>query len=1564
MSINELMKKLDSIGIKLFLKEGNLDIEAPRNVMTDELLIEIKNKKQEIIKLLQNEEMTSNRFKLSQIKRAEQREFYPVTNAQKRILVMHELDESKMNYQLINAILIEGSLDVDRLKTALEKVVDIHDSLRTAFVLKDNEYVQKIYEKVDIRLTECECEESDLRSEIKIFTKPMNLSKAPLLHVKLIKLGVDKYVFLINLHHIICDGTSITILIRDILTLYAGLDLPPAKIQYRDVALWQQEMKGTKAYKDQEEYWLNRFSDEIPALDLSADFISAGTISSEGGRLVFPIDSDLEQKIRMTAKSNHATIYMVLLAAYNILLHKYTGQDDIIVGSSITNRNHIDLQNVMGIMVNSLAMSNKPEGNKTFTNFLKEVRINALEAYKNQEYQFDDLVDKLRVEKDRNNNPLFGTMFEYHNLEKRKYEVSGLQISMLEIEDAAARFDIELNIIMNNSEMAGALYYSKKKFLKETMERLITHYIQILKQVTEEPNRRIKDINILLEKEKYQILTEFNQTRKELPIEKTVIDLFEKQVVLRPDSIAIECGNEKLTYLELSKKVDQTAEFLTLDLSLGKEELVAILMERSINMLVSILGVWKAGGSYVPIDVAYPKNRIQTILEDAGVRIVFSKRKYKNLVEEMQNNCSDLNRVLYVDWENRSEGMHSSESVNDKIYYGISELSRYGGRKVFNRSEPNSLAYVIYTSGSTGKPKGAMIEEIGMVNHLFSKINDLKLDSESVIAQNSSHCFDISVWQYISALIVGGKTIIYSNELVMEAEKFIDKVIHDKVTILEMVPSYLRILLDIMANKTLPFNSIRYLLVTGEVLPHPLVKRWLSKYPDIPLVNAYGPTEASDDITHNIIYEIPESKSISLGKPIQNLKIYIVNKSMQLCPIGIKGEIVVAGIGVGRGYLNNPKKTAEVFTTDPFCLTEKVRLYHTGDIGRWLPDGTIEYFSRVDDQVKIRGFRIELGEIERVMMQCKGVKEAAVVVKGRENIYAYVVLEGGKGISDIKLEIRNRLPDYMIPSHFIVMNKMPLTSNGKLNKKALLEHQTENLISYELETPMKETEEVLVKLYCKVLNLEKIGVTEDFFDLGGDSLKAIILISKIREQGWDIDIGTFFMEPTVRGIASNIEKAQDSDVPSCVEGEVSLMPIQKWFFEQNFTDSNYFNRSYLLYKRDGFDYNMLRTVFQAIWSHHDALRMTYRLEEGSIVPYILGLADCTPDLEIIETKECDLAVETEKANKSMDLHSGALMKIRVFRTESGDYLHFVVHRIIADSISIRIILEDFVLGCNCYVQNTPIKLPAKTTSLSKWVDLLQEYGSRPEIRKDIDYWNQIEQMEVLPIIKGAENTVHSENLAKKTMLIQNLGNEATHKLLYNAPKAYNVEAVDILLTALYISLQEWTGNNVFKLYMGGHGRERIFPDADVSRTVGWFTSQYPFILATKISSSYQEIIDAIRQKRKEIPADGLGYGVFRYLQNGQVLQIGKEPEICFNYLSEVYNNNTFDFNGMFEISDNQGASAISPRMERHFPLDIICGIREGSLRVDIHFCECEFPKDMVSNFLNRFLIHLKKLLEV
>jgi len=1038
----------------------------------------------------------------SSIQPVEKREYYPLSSAQKRLYALQRFNLDEINYNMSKVITLEGIVNKDRIEKVLDKLIKRHEILRTSFELIDGEPVQQIHDEIAFKIDYLEVCEKNVKEILKEFISPFDFSKAPLMRVGLIKLSEDKHILIFDMHHIISDGTSMGILIKEFTEIYKGEEHTKLKIQYKDYAIWQREVLGSNL-KKQEEYWVEKFNGEIPVLNMPTDYLRPSIRSFEGDIVDFRLNKELTSGLKNIAKETGTTIYIVLLAGYNVLMSKYSGQEDIVVGSPIAGRSHADLENIIGMFVNMLVMRNFPKGNKTFREFLEEVKQTALQAYENQDYQFEELVEKLNVRRDMSRNPLFDIMFVLQNIDVESNELDGLKVNPYNYEKKTSRFDMTLNAVELRGKIEFNIEYCTKIFRRDTIERLSRHFINILQNIVEDVEVKVSEIQMMSEEEKRQILHHFNCTKGDYPKEGTIQQLFEQQVKKTPNNIALIYENKMLTYRELNEKSNSLARILK-EKKVKPDNLVGIMVDRSLEMVIGILAVLKAGGAYLPIDPEYPEDRISYMLSDSNTETLL-------IQGELSNN---------IDFEGETINL-----VDDDIYkYNCSNL------EVVNK--PQDLAYVIYTSGSTGKPKGVMIEHRNVCNFVMGMTNKIDFLSTKTILALTTICFDIFFLETILPLTKGMKVVIASKEQQKYRELLEQTIIKNNIDMLQITPSRLKLLIS-NENGLLSLRKIKELMVGGEEFPKKLFDNIRSNLQlKTKIYNLFGPTETT---IWSMLKDLTGEEEITIGKPIVNTEILIVDKDNNLQPIGLPGELCISGEGVGRGYINKPELTNEKFVVNPFESDKK--MYRTGDLARWLPDGNVDFLGRIDKQVKIRGYRIELEEIEKQLLWYGEIKEVVVTAREDKNenkyLCAYLVSEREYTISELRNYLSKELPEYMIPSYFIYMERMPLTLNGKLDSKALPKPDVNLYSRVKYLAPRNEVEKNVVKIWKEILATEgEIGIENNFFDLGGHSLSLIKLIDMIaKEVKISLSVQDIYSNPTIRQISEVIKnKKENSNV--------------------------------------------------------------------------------------------------------------------------------------------------------------------------------------------------------------------------------------------------------------------------------------------------------------------------------------------------------------------------------------------------------------------------------------------------
>jgi len=1052
----------------------------------------------------------------------------PLSFAQQRLWFLHQLEPESAAYNVPRAVRIKGRLDSAALNQALKEIGRRHETLRTRFIARDGQPMQVIDEcwKAGIILWDlsgldaCEREEEAGRIIREDAGHPFDLELGPVLRAGLLRLFDGDYVLALSLHHIVSDGWSTGLLINEFIRIYeafrAGISSPlrDLQAQYADYAVWQREQLQGEVLNEQLDYW-RRTLDKVPILKLPTDLPRTAKRSHRGKSIQFKLPAEFTLELRRRCRSEGVTPFMILLTGLQITLGRYAGQDDGAVGTLIASRNRLETEELIGFFINQLVLRMDLSGDPTVREALKRVRETTLGAYERQDIPFEKLVEALAPERDLTREPFCQTLFIFERASHAAPQLPDLALTQFGQDLDVTRFEIELMLTESESAIGGIINYSTDLFEEPTIKRMAGHLKRLLEAMVKSPEKRIGQLNMLSAAEQHQIMEEWNDTVTEYPSDQCLHELFDRQVARTPDAIAVCYEDERVSYYELQRRADSLATLLTKN-GVGRETTVGVLMDRGVGLLISILGVFKAGGVYVPFDLQHPIDRSASILRESKSKILLTSSKLEGQVLFVRD------RLKSGEWPE----ILVMEEGGGKINEEWGPIANCDAR---------DQAYVIYTSGSTGVPKGAVVEHRGMVNHIYAKIKTLKLDNRDTVAETASQCFDISIWQFLSALVIGGQTLIVGNDKAHDPSRLLLEVSEKQVAILEIVPSMLRLILEELEQPAAVerrLDGLRALVVTGEALPPELCLKWQNKYAKIPLVNAYGPTECSDDVTQEEVCRIADVNEarIPIGRALSNTRTYVIDAKGQQAPIGIEGELCIGGDGVGRGYFDNSAETAKSFIPDAYGEESGGRLYRTGDCARYKFDGKIEFLGRIDHQVKVRGYRIELGEVETALTSHPAIKEAVVIsrkdVTGDQRLVGYFT--NGEGaepaISDLQAFLRKKLPEYMAPSALVKLDRIPLTPNGKLDRKALPEPESLVLKAAELEEPQTSLEKVVAHTWTEVLRIERVGVRQNFFELGGHSLLATQVVSRIREAlQVDLPLRVLFENPTIVEFAEAIE---------------------------------------------------------------------------------------------------------------------------------------------------------------------------------------------------------------------------------------------------------------------------------------------------------------------------------------------------------------------------------------------------------------------------------------------------------
>lgn len=1494
----------------------------------------------------------------NKISSVEEKEYYAVSAAQRRLFVINRTEGDKTGYNMPVIVKIEGRLDFERLKKAFATLIQRHEALRTSFREVDGQPVQRIHSSVNFDLeyrdiagengggAETTQEYGDtVKKHIDAFIRPFDLEKAPLFRAELLKLSEDSYVLMYDFHHIISDGISMDIFRKELVVLYNRGKLPEIKISFKDFAIWQNNLLESKEYKEHERYWLEQFNGEITTLNLMTDYPRPPVPSYEGRRERFRCNSALRERLNAAASATGTTLYMLLLASLNILLSRYLGQEDIIVGSPVSGRVHADLENTMGMFVNTLALRNYPRQDLTVKQFLSQVRERSIKAYEHQDYQFDQLVDKLGISRELSHNLLFDVMLVLLAGEKEARGIAGVKLENFEYERSTSKFDLTLRAIEDEVEIAFELEYSSALFKKETIMRMAVHYLNILDSMANGLDKKLSEVEMLGKEEKAAIVLGFNKPAINYAVEGNLAADFEEQVRKTPDNTALAAGYVKLTYRQLNERADGFAGLLK-DRGVGRDSIVAVMAQPSIQTIVSILGIIKAGGAFLPIDAETPEDRLKYILKDSRVQLLLTDCVFDGMTEP---------GIEVID--TREENPYTGGSNSNNI--DRNNIDRDG----------SALAYVIYTSGTTGMPKGVQIEDHSLINYVnwFSGKFGLKDTDKTVLL--SSISFDLGYTSVFPSLLNGCELHLVNKELYTDIEELSGYISGRNISFLKLTPSLFNLLANNPDRFRYPLEALRLVVLGGEPINPEAVEKFHNEYPHICFLNHYGPTEATiGSIAHLLDFsrDMDHTGKSCIGKPIDNARVYILDANLNPVPVGIPGEIHIAGQGLARGYLNNQELTLKKFINSPFADNEK--LYKTGDMGKYLEDGNIEFIGRMDNQVKIRGFRVELREVENQLIKIKTVKEASVVnfkdENGNNSLCAYFIADRYFSVPEIRDELARFLPGYMIPSYFVQLEHMPLLPNGKVDVKSLPKPDSSTRAVQTYEEPSGNIEKKLAEAWQEVLGIEKAGARDNFFEAGGDSIKAIQISSRLRKHGLKIQVRSLMYYPTIREQACYVEACNEID-QSMVEGEVILTPIQRQFFEERKSSPDYYNQAVMLYGRRGFDESIVKKVFQAIICHHDALRMVFKKDGNKIIQknrstggelYSFKAVNLCNDVKVDET----ILRKSQALQRGFDLENGPLVKLCLFKTAEGDHLLVIIHHLVMDGISWRILFEDFTTGYAMASENKEIQFQSKSNSYKEWSFKLKEYAAGKSLLKEMEYWRSVEEIYVKPLPR--DFFVQTNKVRDEESISVAIPKDLTELLLSGANRAYNTETNDILLTALGLAFKEWTGENRILLSMEGHGRNEILEDININRTIGWFTSRYPVVLDIAEENNLPKQIKLIKENMRKIPSGGIGYGILKYLtpaENLEDIRFGAKPEISFNYLGQ------FDEDistGIFTLSKLPFGSLVSPDSDRPYIFSIN-GYVEGSvLNFTINYNKFEYNKATVISLMEYFKNHLQKII--
>ncbi len=1466
-------------------------------------------------------------------------------------------------------------LNTEALKRSFQKLVNASPSLRTNYKIIDGKPVQEVYgfKEVFLEVIDSpELDENSLKKKVKDTNDiPFDLENGHLFKIYLFKVSDENFVMLMSMHHIVSDGWSIGLMFQELKNLYEAESegrsyaIAPLEKKYYDYIEDQNTFIRSNKGDEQWNFWKNELSGELPLLSLPINKTRPEVQSFNGAAEYFNLDKDLVEQLKKMSQNEGTTLFVTLLTAYQIFLNRYTSQEDIIVGVPTAGRTQTDFERVIGYFINPVAIRGDFSENPPFKILLNQIKKKVLGAISNQDFPFALIVERLLQRRDPSRSPVFQTFFGLQKVQQndeiQEMIVPGnkdvrinwgkLILESFEITQQEGQFDLTVEFVEGKKLFSGVFKYNTDLFEADTIKKMIEHFKNLLQNIVSNTEKKISELQMLSDEEKNLILNKWNDTDFVFNNFNCVHKLIEEQTFKTPDSVAVVFEGETISYDELNKRSNQLANYLN-RLGVYPETLVGLCVERSIEMVVGILGILKAGGAYIPIDISYPQSRIEFMISNSNAKILITQ---KSIAVSLPENIS---KVVLIDEDWKQISNESSANFDSKVTL-------------------DNLAYVIYTSGSTGLPKGAMITHRSLSNHMLWMKEDFGFDSSDSVLQKTPFSFDASVWEFYLPLLTGGRLIIAKPDGHMDMAYLIETIQKNNISVLQLVPAVLRMLFDEQGIENC--ESLKTVFCGGEALTFDLTKKLFEKL-NVNLYNLYGPTEATIDAAYFKCEPAFENKVIPIGKPIYNTQIYILDKFLNPVPVGVSGELIIGGVDVARGYLNNPQLTKEKFLDDIFKNTSSGKLYKTGDLAKYGEDGNIEFFGRADHQVKLRGFRIELGEIESKLSQHAEIKDAAVIVRedkpGSQRLAAYVVQKNSQliTVNELKDFLRNSLPEYMIPTAFIILDKMPLLPNGKIDRNALPAPENSKSAEETFIAPRLPVEQILADIWKDILGVDKVGVHDNFFELGGDSIMSIQIISRANQSGIKLTPKQIFQFQTIAGLSGVIDYSAPSVFEQgIVTGEVPLTPIQHWFFEQDLPEPDFYNHSVLLKIPKNLNENFLEESVAEIIKHHDALRLRFKKDNDVREQINTGFNSDTvfsvEDLSNISGEALDDKMEKiiSELQKSLNLTDGPLIKVLFFKTDSNneDRLLIVIHHLCIDGISWRIILEDLYNSYRQLSSNDKIKLPHKTSSFKDWSNKLTDFVKVSSLGKEIEHWLKISDLKLNKIpadffSKQIKNTVESTDKVSIE-----LDEASTQSILKDVPKTYNTQINDILLSALIMAYNSWSNESKLLISLEGHGREDLFDSIDVSRTVGWFTSMFPVVLEIYNTDDIGETIKLVKESLRQIPNSGIGFGILKYLNTDQTvkekLNLLPNPEIIFNYLGQF--NESIIPNSDWKLGKKSIILSQNKNGLRNHLIEINSIITDNKLRMEFSFSTNIYKRETIETFSKNYEDALRNIVE-
>jgi amino acid adenylation domain-containing protein/non-ribosomal peptide synthase protein (TIGR01720 family) len=1523
MNLNSLLERLTEKGVHLAVDGDRIKVRAAKGALDADDRAALSSRKAELLRYL------AARSVAEPLRPVDRSETVPLSFAQQRLWFLSCLGESDEAYRISLALRLEGALNQAALARAFTEIVRRHEILRTRIVADGEGAVQRIDPPPAAILSYEDLSgapEAEASNRAAVFVAaPFDLAAGPLFRARLWRLAPQCHMLAVAVHHIVFDGWSLNVLMHELSARYTAdaaghaSCLPDLAIQYADYAVWQREWLAGERIERQAAYWREQLAGAPVQSTVPSDRSRPAVATSRGDVVRCAVPSPVARGIRALARHAGATPFVPLLAAWGILLGRLSGQDDVVVGVPIANRSRLELEPLLGMFANTLALRLDLSGAPTLGDLLERARATTLAAYDCQDIPFDHVVDAVMPARQMHHHPLFQTVFVLQNAAAARgpLELPGLTVAPLSLEGRSAKFDLTLEVTESADGFDAQLEYNTDLYERSTAEGIVARWGLLLEAMAQ-PGAALQPLlalPLMEETERDLLIRGWGSNTRPYRRDHTIAAAFAEQAALYPHAIAVTSGDVSLTYRELDERANRLARHLLGFGHIGPDVLVGLALERSLDLVIALLAILKAGAAYMPLNPDDPAERLALMLGDDVPLVVTTRALAQRLPASNA-------RLVLLDAE--------AEIV-----------ARQEGSASANGAGPTNLAYALYTSGSTGEPKGVLVEQRSVLR-LVDNAGFAALGPDCVVLLLAPLSFDASTFEIWGPLLTGGRLVVM--EAGTPTLAAIGATIRRHgVNTLWLTAGLFHAMVEERLEDLAP---LRQLLAGGDILSPVHVARVLAAHPHVTLINGYGPTETTTfAVCHRMRAGEPLTGGVPIGRPIGNTHVYVRDRHGELVPPNVAGELFIGGDGVARSYRKRPAFSAERFVPDPWRPGE--RLYRTGDLVRWRRDGVLEFLGRQDNQIKIRGFRVEPGEVEAAISTHPDVAGAAVVVhtdtRGARHLAACVVRRTGSELktADMSAWLKGRLPAYMLPQLWQLVPELPLTANGKLDRTKLPAPVMPTAPDTDA-APRTATERVLAEIWAKLLGRSAVGRHDNFFELGGDSILSLQIVARCRNAGLTLLPRQVFEHQTVAELAPHVAAddgaAQEAEqLP--LTGPVAVSPIQKWFYALRLREPHHFNQSVMLNLAPEVDPEVLRRALSALIHHHDMLRLRVSHAHGTApLQWIAPPGDDVP-LSIVDATELAGDAEAtssllERAQASLDLQRGPILRALFLPQLSGRgaRLLLIIHHLAVDGVSWRILLEDLETACEAVLSGRTVALPRKTLAFQRWTEKLMAYADSEAAGRDLRYWQMMSENEDFEDVSAQARALNLVGTAHKVQRV--LGAAFTRDLLQTSSRAYNTRVDDMLLAALALSYTRLSGNKRLRIDLEGHGRGSFDASLDLSRSVGWFTCLYPVDLILE-GDGLKDAIIGIKEQLRRVPGNGLGYAIGSWLKPSLQLGLPGGSDIAFNYLGQF--DQMLTGTPLIRVAEESSGPHQGAGNRRSHLIEILSLVFDGSLRMEWHY---------------------------